>query len=201
MRLQRTVLLRADGGPIRGVCHLARTAGLADALTAAGHQPVLLLGGDLATVRAWCASHDVAATVGAWDASEVRALAAVTAASAVVLDGPRLVRQLGSALLGDANPDTIVLDDAGGVELPVAAIVNPAVGADALAATYPGAQRRLLGRRYEILRREVLRHGQGACACRGRAPGTGSCSRSTTAARPARPRGCWRRYPRGLGSR
>ncbi len=163
MRAGRTVLLRADGGHAIGVGHLARVAGIAQALTAAGHRPVLMLGGDLDLVGAWCAAQGVAASLGAWDAAAVRTTATATAATAVVLDGQLVVRNLGSAFLGAGNPATFVVDDLGGVDLPVAAVINHNVGAEALAATYPRAEQRLLGRPYLILRRDILRHGHGAC--------------------------------------
>ncbi len=57
----------------------------------------------------------------------------------------------------------VVLDDRGGVALPVDAIVNHNAHAPALAGTYPAARRRLLGRRYLLLRAEITRLGHGAC--------------------------------------
>lgn len=166
MRAGRTVLLRADGGHATGVGHLARVAGIGQALRDAGHRPVLLLGGELDLVGAWCAAHQVDAALGMWDAAQVRATATATGAAAVLIDGQLLVRNLGSAFLGDAALATFIVDDLGGVDLPVAAIINHNVGADALAATYPRAHQRLLGRSYLILRRDILRHGRGACAPR-----------------------------------
>lgn len=166
MRHGRTVLLRADGGHALGVGHLARVAGLAQALAERGHQPVLLLGGDLDAVSTWCAASDVRATLGAWDAAELRAMAVATDAAAILLDGQALVRNLGSAFLGAGTLATFAIDDLGGVDLPVAAIINHNMGAEALAPTYPRAARRLLGRPYLILRRDILRHGHGACAPR-----------------------------------
>jgi spore coat polysaccharide biosynthesis predicted glycosyltransferase SpsG len=80
----------------------------------------------------------------------------------VVIDGPALAGALAPVLV-DRGVRTVVVDDRGGVALAVDAVVNHNVHAPSLAASYPAARVRLLGRRYLMLRHAVRRHPHGAC--------------------------------------
>jgi spore coat polysaccharide biosynthesis predicted glycosyltransferase SpsG len=165
------IVFRADASHDLGLGHVARLCAVIEELQAAGGAAIAMLGGD-ASVAAWARSQGVdvvpppaRARAGqapqAWSTDELFAAAARPGVRAVVIDGPPLVAALAPRLIARGIP-TVVIDDGGDLPLAVDAAVNHNFHAPALAAGYPAARRRLLGRDYLMLRRAVRRHPRGA---------------------------------------
>ena len=156
------ILFRADASHELGFGHVARTAALIEEVVERGLEPIILFGGDATTLRSWCAARGLHPRIGEWSASHVLLAAEQQRVAAVVIDGSALANDLAPRLV-DRGVKTIVLDDLGNCSLGVAAIVNHNIHAEQLANTYPCAKRRLLGRRYLMLRRDIRRYTRGSC--------------------------------------
>ena len=158
------LLFRGDASHTIGYGHLARLCALIEELPAQ-IQPVALFGGD-ATVAAWARGNGVAAEVRPeaqpWTIAEVLAAAAAPEVRAVVIDGPRLAAELAPALAA-RGIRAVLIDDGGDCAHPADAIINHNFHAPALAAPYPHARLRLLGRRYLLLRRTIRSYARGSC--------------------------------------
>jgi spore coat polysaccharide biosynthesis predicted glycosyltransferase SpsG len=100
--------------------------------------------------------------IGEWSASHVLRVAEQHHVSAVIIDGAALATDLAPRLV-DRDVKTVLIDDRGSCAFSVAAIVNHNIHAETLANTYPGAKRRLLGRKYLMLRRDIRRYTRGSC--------------------------------------
>lgn len=155
------VLFRADASAELGFGHVARLCALVEETAAHGCEPVLLFGGDPASVRSWAQDHGLAAEVRDWSITQVLQEAAHPRTTAVVVDGPPIA----AALVPKLPPQlrSIVLDDTGRLPYEMTAVVNHNVHAPGLAPTYPRAHQRLLGRRYLMLRRDIRRYTRGSC--------------------------------------
>ncbi len=156
------LILRADAGHRLGSGHVMRLAALAEAAVDAGGAARMLIGGEpAASVLALTARGLDAVALGSelsvgdgLDRIAIERAADELDASAIVVDGPHFepaaVRALGAGLRRVAS-----FDDRGAAPLPTPIVINPGYGAEALAARYPAAAVRLLGRRYHLLRREL----------------------------------------------
>lgn len=155
------ILFRADASHEIGFGHVARICALIEEAAASGIEPVAMFAGDAVAIRAWAHDRKLAVDIREWTASMVSRAAEDTRVRAVVVDGPQLAADLVPRLPPHAR--AIVIDDAGKCALPAAAVVNHNFHAPELAATYPGAQVRLLGRQYLMLRRDIRRFTRGSC--------------------------------------
>ena len=158
----RRVLFRADASPDIGFGHVARLIALIEEAEAQKLDPVAMFGGDLESVTSWARDRGLTSKLDAreWSATQVVQACEDPRVLAIVIDGPHLV-----PLLPKIPPQvrTIVVDDGGRLNLPMDAVVNHNIHALNLAATYPQAQRRLLGRRYMMLRKDIRRYTRGSC--------------------------------------
>jgi spore coat polysaccharide biosynthesis predicted glycosyltransferase SpsG len=154
------VVFRADASHGLGLGHVARLCAVIEELVAAGGEPLAMLGGD-DTVAAWARSQGIAAPIRSWTTDDVLA-AAGPPVRAVVIDGPALAASLVPVLVA-RGVRTVVIDDRGDLAEAIDAVVNHNVHAPSLAASYPAARLRLLGRRYLMLRRAIRQLPHGAC--------------------------------------
>jgi spore coat polysaccharide biosynthesis predicted glycosyltransferase SpsG len=106
--------------------------------------------------------HGIAADPRPWTTADVLAAAQAPHVRAVVIDGPPLAGAL-APVLAAHRIRTVVIDDRGDLALPLDTVVNHNFHAPTLAATYPTARLRLLGRRYLMLRRAIRRYTRGSC--------------------------------------
>ncbi len=155
------ILFRADASHELGFGHVARLCALIEEAEAQGHEAIAMFGGDLQALRAWACDRNLSVDLGEWPPTAVVNAADHPRVRALVIDGPELARQLVPKL--PAHLHTMLLDDMGKLPLPCGAVVNQNIHAPELAASYPNAQRRLLGRRYMMLRKDIRRHTRGAC--------------------------------------
>src|SRR4051812_41616846 len=155
------ILLRADASHGLGLGHVARLSALLEEIDPSVAEPIARFGGDDA-VAAWSRAQRVAAEIRPWTTAEVVAAAIDRRARAVVVDGPALAAALLPPLAA-AGIRTVLIDDAGDAALPVDTVVNHNFHAPALAASYPTARCRLLGRSYLLVRRAIRRFPRGAC--------------------------------------
>ncbi|MGE0399523.1 MAG: hypothetical protein AB7T06_22605 [Kofleriaceae bacterium] len=162
MTTKPRILFRADASHDIGFGHVARIVSLIEEAEAKGLEAVPLFGGDPAAVRSWGTDRGLAnLDVREWSATQVVQAAEHPRVTAIVVDGPPLAREIIPKI-----PDrvrTILIDDAGKVPLAMSAVVNHNVHAPSLAATYPQARTRLLGRRYLMLRKDIRRYTRGSC--------------------------------------
>jgi spore coat polysaccharide biosynthesis predicted glycosyltransferase SpsG len=156
------ILFRADASHDIGFGHVARATALIEEVAALGGEPIAMFGGDAPSIASW--TRDRGLTVDAQDrpANQVAAFAEEQRVHAVVIDGRRVADHLVPELV-ERGIRSVLIDDTGGCTLPVTAIVNHNFHAPTLATTYPAAGRRLLGRRYLMLRNEIRRFGHGSC--------------------------------------
>lgn len=157
------ILFRGDASYALGYGHVARLCALIEELETeldGELEPRVLLGGDR-ELAAWAGHHGIPAEVKLWTTAEVVALADRSTVRAVVVDGPALAAELIPAL-DDRGVRTVLIDDRG-CALPADVVVNHNFHAPALASTYPAARRRLLGRKYLLLRRTIRRYARGSC--------------------------------------
>ncbi|MBL0218110.1 MAG: hypothetical protein IPQ07_30045 [Myxococcales bacterium] len=155
------ILFRADASHAIGFGHVARVCALIEEASSAGLHPIAMFAGDAVAIRAWASDRKLAVDVREWTSTMVMRAAEDTRVRAVVVDGPGLAAELVPKL--PPRVRAIVIDDAGKCALPAAAVVNHNFHAPELAATYPGAQVRLLGRQYLMLRRDIRRFTRGSC--------------------------------------
>jgi spore coat polysaccharide biosynthesis predicted glycosyltransferase SpsG len=156
------VLFRADANHDIGFGHVARATALIEEVQAQGGEAIPMFGGDAASVGAWTRDRGMRVDVQDWSAIQVAHFAEQQRARAVVIDGRMIADALVPHLV-QRRIRTILIDDTGRCTLPVNAIVNHNFHAPALAATYPAARVRLLGRRYLMLRKEIRRFMRGSC--------------------------------------
>ena len=158
----KRIVFRADASHAIGFGHVARLCALIEEVSDNGDEPILMFGGDRAAVSAWVRDrglpaihpHDYSADQTARAAEEMRA-------SCVVLDGPQIVRDL-APMLAERKLRAVIIDDNGKLDADAFAVVNHNIHAPSLANTYR-APRRLLGRRYLLLRREMRKFTRGSC--------------------------------------
>jgi spore coat polysaccharide biosynthesis predicted glycosyltransferase SpsG len=153
------VLFRADASHAIGFGHVARTAALIEEVAARGDEPVALFGGD-DSLRSWARDRGIPAEVKDWSPTDLLHATEDPRVRAVVIDGPQLAVDL-LPKLADRDVPTVLLDDNGQSPFSVTTVVNHNVHAPAL--SYPAASRRLLGRRYLLLRRDIRRYMRGSC--------------------------------------
>jgi spore coat polysaccharide biosynthesis predicted glycosyltransferase SpsG len=161
------VIFRADASHAMGFGHVARLCALIEEVTAQGHEPVALFGGDEAAIKSWARDRKIAVSVGTWSVTQVMQACEHPRVRAIVVDGPSIALSVIPKI-----PDrvrTILIDDAGKCGLDVATAVNHNIHAPNLAATYPAAKQRLLGRRYLMLRKDIRRYTRGSCRPAGHA--------------------------------
>jgi UDP-2,4-diacetamido-2,4,6-trideoxy-beta-L-altropyranose hydrolase len=155
------ILFRADASSAVGFGHVARLCALIEEAEARGFEPVAMFGGDAGAIRAWAIDRKLVVDVREWTAAEVMQAAEDPRAVAMVVDGPALALSIIPML--PPRIRAIAIDDVGKCALMLAAVVNHNVHAPGLAASYPAATLRLLGRRYLMLRRDIRRYEHGAC--------------------------------------
>jgi len=159
----RRVVFRADASHRLGFGHVARCCALIEELAQhAGSEPIAMFGGDHEPLGSWLRDRGIGAELGDWSATQFMHAIDELRISAVVIDGPALADALVPRLI-DRGIRVVVIDDLGATTLAAHAVVNHNVHAPSLAATYSGAHRKLLGRRYLMLRREIRKYTRGSC--------------------------------------
>ena len=156
------VLFRADASHAKGFGHVARICAVIEELHDRGAATIAMFGGDAPALAAWTAQHGLDALIGDWTFTQLVEVAKTENVSSIVLDGPHLVTELVDQL-AERGLRTVVVDDQGQMTAPVAAVINHNIHAESLAATYPNAKTKLLGRTYMMLRREIRRYARGSC--------------------------------------
>lgn len=149
------VLFRADASHAIGFGHVTRLSALIEETARAGYAPVAMFGGDRDAISRWAQGRRLPLELHAWTTDDTVRAASARDVRAIVVDGPGLARELVPAL----RVPVVLVDDAG-TDAAVATVVNHNVHAPDLA--YPGAHQRLLGRRYLMLREELVRHSRGS---------------------------------------
>lgn len=162
MPTKARVLFRADASHEIGFGHVARIVALMEEAEAKGIEVVPLFGGDPAAVVSWGRDRGLTnLDVRDWSATQVVQASEHPRVTAIVIDGPLLGRELIPKI--PERVRTVLIDDAGKVPLSMSAVVNHNIHAVALAASYPQAKVRLLGRRYLMLRKDIRRYTRGSC--------------------------------------
>jgi spore coat polysaccharide biosynthesis predicted glycosyltransferase SpsG len=156
------IVFRADASHAIGFGHVARTAALIEEVVESGGEPVVLFGGDELAVASWARDRNLEVIPQQWTVEQVVRLAEEMRPRAVVIDSPRLAAEL-APRLAERGTRTVVVDDGGKLEIAADVVVNHNLHAPSLASTYPQMKRRLLGRRYLMLRREIRRFTRGSC--------------------------------------
>jgi spore coat polysaccharide biosynthesis predicted glycosyltransferase SpsG len=155
------IVFRADASHAIGFGHVARLSAVIEELARTGAEPVVMFGGD-AALAGWTERHGLRAEVRSWTTDDLVTAAAEPGVRAVVIDGPALATEL-VPHLAERQIRTVAIDDRGDCPLALDAVVNHNFHAPALAATYPAARLRLLGRNYLMLRRAIRRFTRSAC--------------------------------------
>lgn len=161
MTAKPRILFRADASATIGFGHLARIYALIEECEARGCEAVPLFGGDEASVRSWAKDRGLTVDVRTWSTSQILQEVEHPRTTAFVVDGPPLAAALVPKL--PEHVRTIVIDDLGRLSLEMSAVVNHNLHAPELAASYPNARQRLLGRRYLMLRKDIRRYTRGSC--------------------------------------
>lgn len=161
MSIRPRILFRADASNAMGFGHVARVCSLIEEAEAQGYETVAMFGGDHSAIRSWARDRGITPDLRDWSPTQVMQAAEHPKVVAMFVDGPEIAKVIVPKL-----PDrirAIIIDDAGKCGLSVASVVNHNVHAPMLAASYPAARQRLLGRRYLMLRRDIRRYLRGSC--------------------------------------
>jgi len=158
----RRVLFRADASHGGGFGHVARICAIIEELQDRDDEAIAMFGGDAPALAGWCQYHNLNALIGDWSFTQIVQVVESQGVQTVVLDGPALVTDL-APKLAERKIRTVVIDDKGTLTWPVAAVINHNIHADSLKNTYPNAKKRLMGRRYMMLRKEIRRYTRGSC--------------------------------------
>jgi len=160
------ILFRANASHELGFGHVARLCALIEEADAQGFESVAMFAGDLAAIRSWALDRKLAVVLGEWSPSQVMQASEDPRVKALVVDGP----EIATAVIPRLPPHVraVVIDDAGKCGLTMSTVVNHNIHAPTLAASYPRATQRLLGRRYLMLRRDIRRYTRGSCRPTGR---------------------------------
>ncbi|MBK7073568.1 MAG: hypothetical protein IPH44_14815 [Myxococcales bacterium] len=167
------LVLRADASHRLGSGHVLRLAALAEAAIDGGGAATLVVGDDPAASLVALDERGLPAVAADGvsgspaEGAATIALARSLAADAVVVDGPAFSPAYVAAV-ADAGLRVVAVDDLGLAPPPAEVVVNHNLGAEELAARYPAAATRLLGRRYHLLRREFRALPAGGATPRGR---------------------------------
>ncbi|MFT3694221.1 MAG: hypothetical protein QM831_13835 [Kofleriaceae bacterium] len=160
--MPRRVLFRADASHGGGFGHVARLCAIIEDLQERGLEPISMFGGDTPSLGPWAEYHKLDALIGNWSFTQIVQVVEQHNVGTVVLDGPAIVDDL-VPKLAERKIRTVVIDDKGGVAAPIHAVVNHNIQAPQLAGTYPFAKKKLLGRHYLMLRREIRKFTRGSC--------------------------------------
>ena len=156
------ILFRADASHAIGFGHVARLCALVEEASSHGVEPIAMFAGDAPAIRSWAQDRHIQVDVQPeWSTLSVVKASEDPRTLAVVIDGPALALQIIPKL-----PDrvrSIIIDDAGKCPLSVSTVINHTYHALELAASYPQARQRLLGRRYLMLRKDIKRYMRGSC--------------------------------------
>jgi spore coat polysaccharide biosynthesis predicted glycosyltransferase SpsG len=156
------ILFRADASHDIGFGHVARIVSLIEEAEAKGFEAVPLFGGDPSAVRSWGRDRGLTnLDVRDWSATQVVQVSEHPRVTAIVVDGPALGREIIPKIAERVR--TVLVDDSGKVNYSMSAVVNHNIHAPHLAASYPQAKTRLLGRRYLMLRKDIRRYTRGSC--------------------------------------
>jgi UDP-2,4-diacetamido-2,4,6-trideoxy-beta-L-altropyranose hydrolase len=161
MTVKPRILFRANASAEIGFGHVARLVALIEEAEAKGCEPVALFGGDESAIKSWARDRNVIVDVRDWSTTQVVQAAEHPRVVAIVVDGPTLIPEIIPKI--PERVRTIGIDDAGKVQIEMSAVVNHNIHALQLAAGYPRAQQRLLGRRYLMLRKDIRRYTRGSC--------------------------------------
>jgi len=155
-------LFRADASHELGFGHVARLTALIEEVQAMGCEPIVAFGGDAPAVESWARDRNISIEVNEWTPIQTAHFAEEQRVRAVVIDGRMIAEQL-VPKLAERRIKAVLIDDKGRCPLAVASVINHNYHAPSLAGTYPGARKRLLGRRYMMLRKEIRRFMRGSC--------------------------------------
>lgn len=156
------ILFRADASHAIGFGHVARLCALVEETAAHGADPVAMFGGDASAIRSWAADRQMNVDVqNEWATMSVIHACEDPRMRAIVIDGPLLAREIVPKL--PERVHAVIIDSAGKFPLSVGTVVNHNYHALELAASYPQARQRLLGRRYLMLRKDIKRYMRGSC--------------------------------------
>lgn len=162
MKGQR-VIFRADASHALGFGHVARLCALVEEMSAAGHEPILLFGGDTAQLEGWLADRGISALLKtAWTALQVSQAALDLNVNTVVIDGSAIADELLPKFATQRAIRTVLVDDRGHVTHRANTVINHNFHAPGLVRTY-NARTLLLGRRYALLRKDIRRLTRGSC--------------------------------------
>jgi spore coat polysaccharide biosynthesis predicted glycosyltransferase SpsG len=156
-------MFRADASHALGLGHVARLCALVEELGAAGHEPVILFGGDRAQLEGWLGDRGISAHVKEqWTALQVLQAALDLHVNTLVIDGAAIADELLPKFATQRAVRTVLVDDRGHVAHRAGTVINHNFHAPGLVRTY-NARTLLLGRRYAMLRKDIRRLTRGSC--------------------------------------